>query len=124
DAEIQKSVVPLTAQAIVTSADPASIDVTAEVWVYTSANLTDDQIKDAVAAKLTDYFETIPIGGHVIPPSAVGYVYVHTLVAQIEAVSPYMFKVLVSDPALDVSLAGTEVATLGTVTTTVHQITP
>lgn len=118
---MQKFVVPDGVTATVVSAVPHPIPVTCDVWIYTSAAMTDGEVQFAVAARLRAYVETIPIGGFVIPPD-VGKVFVNALVGQIEATSGYVIKASVTFPVLDEMLAGNQVVTLGSVVVNVHQV--
>lgn len=120
---IQESVVPLCITATTQSATGTSVPVAADVWVYTSANLSDVEIQAAVAAQLTSYFPLIPIGGDRIVPGT-GKVYVDKLRGQIETALPAIFHAAVTSPGVDVALGDYAVATLPAPTITVHQVPP
>ncbi len=79
-------------------------------------------MRNLVEKKLRDYFRTIPIGGHVIPPAASRILW-RALVGQIEAASPYIIEARLADEA-DIPMVVPEVATLASVVLTVHQVIP
>lgn len=136
---IQTTCVPLgIASCTVQSATGVSVAVTYEVWIYTTAGLTEAETEARATAALDKFITTRPIAGDVIPPATSGYVYQNLLEAAIKSmrsdlidedtartISQYVLKVVVSNPAADVALAATEVATAGTHTCTeVHLVTP
>jgi uncharacterized phage protein gp47/JayE len=124
---IQRKAVPLSVTETTYSATPITVPVTYEAWLYNDSGLTEQQIRDAVAAELAAHFPEIPIGGDVIPPDS-GKV----LRADLEGVIRRAHhgdqhlkikKVAITAPAADVSLASNEVPVLGAVTATaINQI--
>lgn len=128
---IQRYAAPLAVTAGVVSATPVTIAVTYQVWLYNSAGLTDQQVKDAIAERLTDFFSSEPIGGDVLGVDP-GKVFQSAIAAAIgstrspaDSPSPLpIFRVVVSLPAGDTALAESEVPALGTVAGTVTQSTP
>jgi uncharacterized phage protein gp47/JayE len=128
---IQRGAAPLAITVNVESATPLAIAVTYQVWIYSSTGLTDQQVKDAIAARLAEYLATEPIGGNVLG-SDPGKVFKDALIAAIgstkqptDAFSTLpIFRVVISTPASDVELDESEVPVLGTVTATVTQVQP
>jgi phage-related baseplate assembly protein len=116
-----------TPQAItshVVAATPKLINVTAEVWVYNTSGLTDEGIEDAIGDRLTVFFASQPVGGNVIG-SDPGKVFTDAVRAAVAAaVAPHTFHVNLTAPGTDTLLLPNEVATRGTVTITVHQVSP
>jgi phage-related baseplate assembly protein len=119
---IHRQCEPLAVTPTVESATPYPIDVTYELWVRDTSGLTDEQIEDRVASRLTAFFASQPIGGEVIP-GQVGRVYHDAIEAVIgAAMEPQLIDVHVSSPAADVDLEVPEAPVVGTVTATVHQV--
>ncbi len=115
--------VPLTATLILQSATPVTISVTYEVWIYDSASLTSSELQALIAARLTSFMSTQPIGGNVIAP-ATGKVFVDAIRTAIGATRPEIFHVEVTVPAADVTIGATSVPVLGTIgCIAVHQVT-
>jgi phage-related baseplate assembly protein len=116
-----------TPQAItshVVAATPKLINVTAEVWVYNTSGLTDEGIEDAIGDRLTAFFASQPVGGNVIGSDS-GKVFADAVRAAVAAaVAPHTFHVDLTAPGSDTLLLPNEVATRGTVTITVHQVSP
>ena len=115
---------PLCNSATVASATNVSIAVTYELWVYESISKTSSEVQAIVEEALLDGLRTRPIGGDIIPPATTGKIYKGWIEKTIlSAVEPYGFRVSVTLPAADTTLANSEVATLGTVTaTSVHLV--
>jgi len=115
---------PLCITPTVASATGVSVAITYQLWIYSSVGETAAEIEAAVAAALAAKFAEQPIGGDVIttPP---GSLYLTLIESVIRGVYPaHAFRVSVSAPAGDTSLAISEVATLGTVTATITLVTP
>lgn len=124
DEAIQLNVVPDAVTATVQSATALVIPVTYEVWIYSTASMTTQQVKDAIAAKLTSFMTTQPIAGNIIAP-ATGKVFLDAIRTAIGATRPEIFHVAVTVPGGDTDVAATEVPVLGTVTcTAVNMVTP
>lgn len=119
DDQIQRKAAPLAITATTVSAAEVSIPVTYEAWAYESSATT-DQITTAVATSLGAFINAQPIGGNVIG-SAAGKVFVSSIRAAIARALPEIFYVEVSSPAADVELTADQVATLGTLTPTIHR---
>lgn len=115
---------PEAVAAHVISAAAHTVHVTAEVWVYATAGMTDGQIQTAIAARLATFFQSQPVGGNVIGTDP-GKIFADALRAAIAAaVAPHTFHLVMTAPAGDVTLAINDVAVPGVVTVTVHQISP
>jgi len=121
---IQNLVVPDGQTAIVQAASQISINFTYNVFVPTASGFTSGQVESAISTALTNYLQTVPIGGltdaspGVVPWSAL----VATIMeAQPGTVSPgsKFVAVTLSSPAADVPVGFNEVAVPGTITPTV-----
>lgn len=121
-AAILHQAAPLAVTAHTQSAAPFPISPVYQAWLYNTSGLTEQQIKDAVAAKITAYLSTQAIGGNLI--SGVGYVYADALRTVIGSALPQIFHVVLASPAGDTSLSIDQVPTLGTITPTITQVPP
>ena len=133
-ATVEKWAEPLAVDSLAVLADKVSFDVTYELWVYDSINLTEAAIKTLVETFLRAEANKRRIGGdNETGDDAPGFIYLEWIRAQItEAVSPNAFKCNLSSPASDVALDLTvnpltnvhtaDVGVIGTVTGTVHII--
>jgi hypothetical protein len=96
------------------------------VWLYNTSGMTVADILSAIAAEVTAYFASIPIGGDVI--DVTGAVYHSELEAVIGRArkpdgSPLrIVRVVLDGPADDVPLAIGQVPVLGNVIASVSQI--
>lgn len=113
---------PWTIDSEVLSADAVTVAVTSTVYLYASANMLSADVQALVAAHLTGWLPTVPIGGNE------GFLYRTAIEGEIKAagrigaaVGP-LYRVAVTLPAGDTVLAPNQVAVLGTVTTTVVQV--
>lgn len=112
---------PLCITPTVVSATPVVVAVTYSLWLYEAVGEETADIEDAIEAALENMFATRPIGGDVI--AAPGYLYQSLIESTIREVYPdHAFRVTLSAPASDVSLAISEVATLGAVTPTITKV--
>lgn len=112
---------PICVTPTVVNATEVTIPVTYQVWLYTSVGEETATIQAAIATALEEMFAARPIGGDVI--SGTGKLYQSLIVSTIKGVYPaHTFRVSVSAPAGDTTLAISEVAVLGTVTPTVTLI--
>jgi len=115
---------PLSVTSHVIAATPKLIHVTGDAWVYNTTGLTDGQVETAYELRLQEFCASQPVGGNVIG-SDPGKVFVDAIRAAIAAaVAPQTFHVVLTVPAGDTELLPNEVATVGTVTITVHQVAP
>jgi uncharacterized phage protein gp47/JayE len=97
--------------------------VTYTLWLYKSVNQTTTQIEAAVLTALENLFANEPIGGDIIPPATTGNLYQSVIEAAIGSAFPgKTFRVSLSLPSGDTSLANGDVPQLGTVTPTVNLI--
>jgi phage-related baseplate assembly protein len=119
-AAIYEQAEPLAVDADVDTATSLSVAVTYELWIYTSAGLTEAAVEILVEEALTDLFAATPIGGHVIGTNR--RVYVDDISAAIDAVHKKVFHVDVTAPAADVGLSINHVPVLGTVNATVNLV--
>lgn len=123
DAGIETYANPLCNSATVTSATNAPQNITYTLWVYSGVNKQSAEIQADVQAALIEALKTRPIGGDITPPALTGYIYKGFIEATIlQAVAPYGYRVTVSAPAADVSLAVNQVAVLGTLTATINVV--
>lgn len=112
---------PLCITPTVLSATNVPVAVTYELWIYKSCNKTADEVEEAIQIALENLFATRPIGGDIIPPSS-GAMYHSLIESAIRGVFPQTFRVLLTSPSSDTALANGQVATLSTVTPTVHVV--
>ena len=126
DEAIQTQAEPLAVTAFTESAAAVSQDIAYELWMYNSSGATEAQIQDAVEAALITFFQMQPIGGNLLDPGdTTGKIYSDAIKRAIADVSPLIFHVVLTTPAGDVTLANTEVATMGTITgEVIHQVPP
>jgi hypothetical protein len=133
DEAIQVTSAPLSVTAHVESAVPQSIAVTYRVWLYNTSGLTEQAIKDRIAARLVAFMSGQPIGGNIVgnDPGKVFADAVRTAIGSTtvsdatDAARLPIFHVVVTLPAADVELEINEVPTLGVVTaTSVTQVAP
>lgn len=124
DEAVQQLAAPLAVTAHTESATAVTQAVTYELWAYNTSGLSDEQIKLAVADKLSAFTAGQPIGGNTLLPSdTTGYVWGDAIKAAIASTLPeQIFHVIVTVPAGDVALTLTQVMALGTPTGTVHQV--
>lgn len=78
---------PVPVATVATSAEPQLESVEYTIWVYDDVALSDAQLEQLIAARLTEYFGTLPIGGVFIYPGP-GKVYRSALQAVIGSVRP------------------------------------
>lgn len=123
-AAVDYSAAPLGVTAHVESAVANAINVTAGVYVYNTAGMTDTEIRDAIRDRLYTFFGSQPVGGNVIGTDP-GKVFADGIRAAIAAaVAPYIFHVDLAVPTGDEMINPDAVATRGTVTITVTQVAP
>lgn len=112
--------VPLTTAVTVASATAVPVAVTYTLYVYDRISDDETTIKAAINTALLAAFAARPIGGDIISPATTGKVYTDKIRAVIESVyEDDTFRVVLNQPAADVSLDVDEVATLGTLTAVV-----
>jgi uncharacterized phage protein gp47/JayE len=117
-AAIYEQAEPLSVKAVVASATALTIPVTYELWIYTSAGLTESEVEDLVEAALGELLSGTPIGAHLV-----GYnrtVYLDDIISSVDAVRVEVFHVEVSAPGANVDVDIDEVPVLGTVTATIN----
>lgn len=119
-AAIYEQAEPLSVEAVVDTATAVTVDVTYELWVYTSSALTEAEVEDLVDEALEDLFANTPIGGHVIGTNR--RLYVDDITSAIDAIRPEVFHVEVTLPAADVAVPINYVPVLGAVTPTVNLV--
>jgi hypothetical protein len=117
---ILKWATPLCITPFVLSCTNVVVPVTYQLWVYKSCNKTAGEVASDVQAALSQMLAARPIGGDIIAPSTTGILSQSLIESTIRSVYPQAFRVVVSSPASDVSLANGLVAALGTVTATVN----
>lgn len=131
EAAIVKWATPLTVTPTVLAATSVVVAVAYELWIYKSVNKTTAEIEADVEAALEQLFATRPIGGDIIPPAATGSFYKSLIESTIRGVydasvtvgvAARPFRVSVTAPAGDTALTNGQVATLGTVTATIHLV--
>lgn len=119
-AAVEEWAAPLCITPTVTNVSNVTVPVTYSVWIYASVGETTATIEEAIETKIEEMFAARPIGGDIIAPATTGKLYQSLIVAAIRSAYPeHTFRVSVSAPAGDTSLAIDECAVLGTVTATV-----
>lgn len=125
---IQTSVVPLAVTATIVGATEVAVPITYTAFVPSDATVTNEEIEDAIAASLEEYFSTLlPIGGFEKVPGA-GKVWADLVRGRIATARPDpdlpspIFSVTLAAPAADVALTSSQVAVLGTVTPTITRV--
>lgn len=116
---IQTQAVPLGVTATVANSVDHPIDVTADLYVYTTDGRTQTEIEDAAEALLVAWMPTKPISG-----DSGGKIYQAAIRAILMSVSTHCYNGTVTLPAADVTIAAGEVPTLGTPTIIAHMVTP
>lgn len=119
-AAVEKWAAPLCITPTVSNCVGVTVAVTYQVWLYSSVGVETAAIEAAIQTALEQMFAARPIGGDVIAPATTGKLYQSLIASTIRNVYPaHTFRVSVSSPAGDTSLAINEVAVLGAVTPTV-----
>ncbi len=111
---------PLCITPTILAATDVPVPVTYSAWVYKSCNKTEVEVAADIETALEQMFATRPIGGDIIAPATTGKLYLSLIESTIKATFPQIFRVTISAPAGDTSLANNEVATLSTVTPTIN----
>lgn len=126
DAQIQSMAVPLCISETTQGATNNVIAITYTAWCYATANQTTAQLSAAILAKLTAFFQGLPIGGATKTPGTpnTGVVFLDVIKGVIESASPFIFAVSIGTPSSDVVMTDALVATLGTVTPTITLVVP
>jgi phage-related baseplate assembly protein len=119
-AAIYEEAEPLSVEAVVDTATALTIPVTYELWIYTSASLTETEVEALVDTALESLFSGTPIGAHLVGTDRT--MYLDDIISAIDAVRSEIFHVEVSAPAADVTVDVDEVPVIGTVTATVNLI--
>lgn len=116
-AAFDQFVEPWGVTSVAAAASAVVVPVTYQLWIQGS-QLTTAQVETLVEAALVAWFETLDIGGYVIPPDT-GAIYPDVLEQVIGQATPGILRVAVSVPASTTALTSNQVATLGTITPTV-----
>lgn len=117
-ADIYEQAEPLCVEAIVASASQVVVDVTYELWIYTSSGLSESEVKDLVEDALIAMMSNTPIGGHAV--GSTRKIYHDDITSTIDSVRPEIFHVSVTLPASDISLDQDEFPVPGTVLGTIN----
>jgi len=122
EAAIAKYALGLCITPTILSATNVIVPVTYELWVYSSVNRTSDQAKAEILTALQKAILAREIGGDIITGASTGKLYKSLLESTIQNVygQTKAFRVSVTTPSGDTSLANNEVATLGLVTGTIN----
>lgn len=113
---------PLCITPTVVSASNMTVPITYSLWIYKSVNKTAAEIAEEVEAALEEMLAGREIGGDIVPPDSTGKLYTSLIESTIRSLYPQAFRVSVSVPTTDTSLANGEVAALGTVTATINLV--
>lgn len=106
----------------VASATAVPVAITYELWAYKGVNRTAAELQEDVEASLEQMFATRDIGGDITAVGGTGKLYTSLIKSTILGTHPQIFRVELSAPAIDVALTNAQVATLGTVTGTIHMV--
>lgn len=120
EAAILKEATGLCVTPTVLSATAVPVVVMYELWLYKSVNKTVTEIEEEVEAALEQMLAARKIGGDIVPPATSGRLYRSLIDSTIRSLYAQAFRVSVSTPAGDTTLANGQVAVLGTVTGTIH----
>lgn len=118
----QTYVLPIPATLTVLSAAAYAQNLTYTVWAYKTAALTTDSLRTLIDANLATFQTELPIGGHVYGGSPTGEVPLNSIEAAIQDTRPEIFKVEVTTPSADVSLAFNQALAWNTVTSTINWV--
>ncbi len=119
---LQKKATPLCVTESTWPTIVHAVPLSYTVYLYNTSGLSEQAIKDAIAAKLTSYLSTQPIGGNIVGTQ--GWLYADALRSAIASVRPEIFHVVLATPTSDVELSAAEVPVLGVISGTVVQIAP
>lgn len=121
---------PLCITPDVDSATGVTIDVTYQLWLYSSVGLTENEVLEEVEDELERMFAARPIGGDVIAnqPGRIYHSMIESTIRNTPKIRDHAFRVSLTAPAGDTDLqldqiAG-EVAVLGAVTGTITFVEP
>jgi hypothetical protein len=125
---IRKRAAPLGVTVIVQSAAPVTVPITYEAWCR-KGDLTDADIADAISAELRQFFASPienPIGGARMS-TASGALYIDELKSVIgrarrDGDLVGVFRPRLISPAADLSISDGQIAVLGPVRATIHQV--
>lgn len=124
-AAVEQWAAPLCITPTVANSVSVTVAVTYSLWLYTTVGETTVAIEAAVEDALRTMFAARPIGGDIIAPATTGKLYKSLIESTIRGVYPnHAFRVSVSAPAADTSLAANEAAALGTVLATISLEAP
>lgn len=124
DKAIQEKAAPLGITATTANATAVPTDITGDVWIYNTVNLTDAAILTLIEAKITSFFAARPIGGDVIAGGGGGKLYLDGIKGAIGGTKQEIFNIDLTAPTADTALTPNQVPTLGTVSLTIHQVLP
>jgi hypothetical protein len=121
DAAFQEWCVPLGTTATAYAAGETTVNVTATVYIPSSAGVDPTQLQTAISSALAIYFAQLPIGGvtgatdNIVPKSQI--------ISVIDAANVNIADVVVVVPSGDTTVPETNVPVLGSVTITVDVTT-
>lgn len=118
EAAILKWATPICITPTVLAAVNVTVPIAYTLWLYKSVNKTVAQVAAEVQLALSNMFANRPIGGDIIPPAS-GKLYKTMIESTIRGLYPQAFRVEVTSPTLDTTIASGQVAALGAVTPTV-----
>jgi len=116
---------PLCITPTVASAVNLPVPVSYSLYVYRSVGEEEGDIEDAVEDALEAFFAStqVRIGGDIIPPAATGKLYRSLISDKIRSVYPnHTFRVELTLPAGDTTVANNQIPTLGAITHDVHLV--
>ncbi len=120
---VQQDAAPLAVTADTISATALPIDVTYELWIVNTSELTNAEIQSTSDSRLTSFMSVQPIGGNVIDVS--GYVFQDAIRAAVGELigNAVIVRALITAPASDQLVGAFEAPVIGDVTCVgIHQI--
>lgn len=118
EAALRSNALPQGITLFTESAVPHVIGGAFTIYIYTTANLSEQEVKDLATAGLTDKFDRTPIGGDE------GQMRLEALQSAVIASHPDIFKCVFATPSTHVTVAENEICVLGSFTITVVQVAP
>lgn len=112
DANIQTHVVPIGITCTTQSATAVPVTVQYTAYADAASGLLVATLQAKIAAALTAFFSSYPIGGRALTRGGQGYLFASKIRAVIVDADPSIFQVSVTLPAADVALNAGQIATL------------
>lgn len=120
---LNTEIAPIGDEPTAVSASPVTVNVFADVWIYTDAGMSDAQATSAITASVSDYIKSVNIGGD-RQTSDEGSVFRDAIIAAILGAIPERkaFHCVVLTPSANVTLTTNQVPIVGTLQFTIHWV--